>query len=100
MITPTAFLAVCPHQNEDGYIFPFEPNPSWSKFYAGGPEIKQYIVNTAEKYELKENAVFNTELVKLHWDENQGQWKLELDQNGTLIYDDADVLINGSGILK
>ena len=34
------------------------------------------------------------------WNEERGKWALELTQNGTIIHDEADVLINGSGILN
>jgi len=34
------------------YTYPFEPNPEWSNFYAGAPEILQYFQNFAKKYEL------------------------------------------------
>ncbi|KAJ5187667.1 hypothetical protein N7449_010661 [Penicillium cf. viridicatum] len=64
------------------YVLPFEPNPNWSKCYAGGGEIEKYLVDTVDKYGLKDPIVFDTKL------------------NGTIIHDEADVLINGSGILN
>lgn len=83
------------------YIFPFEPNPSWSKCYVGGDEIQQYMIDTANKYGLREKVVFKTRLVKSVWNEDRGKWNLELQQNGTdTIQDEADVLINASGILN
>lgn len=83
------------------YVFPFEPNPSWSKCYAGGGEIQQYMIDTADKYGLREKIVFNTRLVKSVWNEDQGKWSLELQQNDTeIIQDEADILINASGILN
>jgi cation diffusion facilitator CzcD-associated flavoprotein CzcO len=84
-----------------GYVFPFEPNPSWSKCYVGGPEIQQYIVNTVEKYGLKDKILFDTQLVKSIWNEELGKWSLELKQSdATIIHDEADILINASGILN
>ncbi|RAK98790.1 flavin-containing monooxygenase [Aspergillus ibericus CBS 121593] len=82
------------------YIFPFEPNPSWSKCYVGGAEIQQYFNDTVEKYGLKERIVFNTRLVKSIWNEEQGKWALELQQNDTIVHDEADILINAGGILN
>ncbi|CAI7663108.1 unnamed protein product [Penicillium viridicatum] len=82
------------------YVLPFEPNPNWSKCYVGGGEIEKYIVDTVDKYELKDPIVFDTKLVKSIWNEERGKWALELTQNGTIIHDEADVLINGSGILN
>ncbi|KAJ5617930.1 hypothetical protein N7537_003044 [Penicillium hordei] len=82
------------------YVLPFEPNPNWSKCYAGGDEIEKYIVDTVDKYGLRDPIVFDTKLVKSIWNEERGKWALELNQNGTIIHDEAEVLINGSGILN
>ncbi|KAF7590203.1 hypothetical protein BBP40_003178 [Aspergillus hancockii] len=82
------------------YQFPFAPNPNWSSYYGSGKEIQEYIVNTAEKYDLKERIKFNTRLVKAIWNEKQGKWKLRLEQGEFVIEDEADVLLDGSGILN
>ncbi|CAK45996.1 hypothetical protein AnigIFM59636_011314 [Aspergillus niger] len=82
------------------YVFPFEPNPSWSQSYAKGPEIEEYIRSTTEKYGLKERIIFNTRLVKSVWNEERGKWVLELKQNDTMVCDEADILINAGGILN
>ncbi|RMZ46525.1 monooxygenase [Aspergillus flavus] len=82
------------------YQFPFAPNPAWSSYYASGKEIQEYIVSTAEKYDLKENIKFNTKLVKAIWCETQGKWKLQLQQGGLIIEDEADIVLDGSGVLN
>lgn len=82
------------------YVFPFEPNPSWSQFYVRRPEIRQYILDTVEKYGLRDPIIFNTELLKSTWNEECGKWMLELRQNGAIIHDQADILMNGSGLLS
>lgn len=81
-------------------MFPFEPNPDWSKFYVGGAEIQQYILRTTAKYGLKERIVFNTRLLKAEWNEDSAKWKLQLEQAGRVFDDETDVLINGSGCLR
>ncbi|GIK05969.1 hypothetical protein Aspvir_010086 [Aspergillus viridinutans] len=82
------------------YVFPFEPNPNWSKFHASGSEIQDYIVNTTDKYGLRDKITFNTKLPEAVWNENDGKWNLTLEQAGSLIEDVADVVLDGSGILK
>ncbi|KAM0120697.1 hypothetical protein ACP6JC_002709 [Aspergillus fumigatus] len=82
------------------YVFPFEPNPNWSKFYVSGPEIQDYIVKTTDKYGLRDKITFNTKLLQVAWDEGDGKWKLTLEQGGSLIEDVADIVVDGSGILK
>ncbi|KAJ5109720.1 flavin-binding monooxygenase [Penicillium argentinense] len=81
------------------YVFPFAPNPSWSKFYVGGGEIKQYILDTVSKYDLDKNVIFGTELLRSTWDEEKGKWLLQLQRDGKEITDEADILFNGSGLL-
>ncbi|PWY76999.1 FAD/NAD(P)-binding domain-containing protein [Aspergillus heteromorphus CBS 117.55] len=80
------------------YVFPFEPNPFWSKCYAGGAEIEEYILKTVEKWELKKHVVLNTRLLGATWNEEHGKWKLKLEQDGAFLQDEADILINGGGI--
>ncbi|KAK4862652.1 hypothetical protein LT330_002785 [Penicillium expansum] len=82
------------------YIFPFEPNPNWSKCDADGAEIDKCIVDTVDKYGLKEPIVFDTKLVKSIWNQERCKWALELKQNDKIIHDEADFLTNGSGILN
>lgn len=84
------------------YTFPFEPNPSWSRFYASGGEILQYIKRTSDKYRLAEPVVFSSRVVSSIWDEQAGKWLLEIQQGNSqsLIQDDADILINATGFLS
>jgi cation diffusion facilitator CzcD-associated flavoprotein CzcO len=83
------------------YIFPFEPNPSWSKCYVGGAEIQEYILNTVQKYGLRYPIQFETRLISSIWNEETGKWRLQLRQgDGNVIDDEADILINASGILN
>ncbi|KAJ4152243.1 hypothetical protein NW754_004038 [Fusarium falciforme] len=81
------------------YTFSFEPNPDWSSFYASGPEIWNYIKRTTEKYNLDERVQFKSRVISSIWDDIAGKWKLKIEHNGHVIEDEADVLINGSGIL-
>ncbi|KAJ9361394.1 hypothetical protein C8Q69DRAFT_401042 [Paecilomyces variotii] len=83
------------------YVFPFEPNPDYSSFYAAGPEIWEYIKRTTTKYHLDEHVQFNSKVISTVWDEGAGSWKIKVQrQDGTIIEDSADVLVNASGILN
>ncbi|KAJ4229257.1 hypothetical protein NW757_014067 [Fusarium falciforme] len=82
------------------YTFPFEPNPDWTSFYASGPEIWNYIKRTTEKYNLDERVQLNSKVISSIWNDSNGKWELKIQQNGTVITDEADVLINGSGFLN
>ncbi|KAF2216564.1 hypothetical protein CERZMDRAFT_109427 [Cercospora zeae-maydis SCOH1-5] len=82
------------------YCFPFAPNPDWSSFYVGGQEILEYMVKTVDEYKLRDYIRVNTKLVAADWSEEKGRWLLKLEQNGSTINDEADVLINGAGFLN
>ncbi|KAL5320140.1 hypothetical protein ACEPPN_010941 [Leptodophora sp. 'Broadleaf-Isolate-01'] len=82
------------------YTFLFEPNPDWTSFFATGPEIWRYIKRTSDKYDLARQVQFNSRLVESVWDQDKGKWRLKIDQSGTIIEDEADILINSSGILN
>jgi cation diffusion facilitator CzcD-associated flavoprotein CzcO len=84
----------------DIYTFSFEPNPDWTTFYAKGSEIWEYIKRTTIKYNLDRDVHFDTTITSAIWDDATRKWKLRADNKGTIIEDDADILVNGSGILK
>lgn len=84
----------------DIYTFSFEPNPDWTTFYAKGPEIWEYIKRTTIKYNLDRDVQFNAGVKSAIWDERTKKWKVKVDSKGSIIEDEADILVNGSGILK
>jgi cation diffusion facilitator CzcD-associated flavoprotein CzcO len=82
------------------YTFSWEPNPDWSSFYAGGPEILAYIKRTAVKYSLTKDVHLNAKVVCTEWNEEDGKWHIQIEQNGKIIEDISDILVNASGYLN
>ncbi|KAI1619258.1 hypothetical protein EDD37DRAFT_217336 [Exophiala viscosa] len=82
------------------YTFLFEPNPDWSKYYATGPEIWQYIKKTSKKYQLEDHIQFNTRVVESIWNEQKSQWDIKVESNGQITETSADILVNAAGILN
>ncbi|KAF4959661.1 hypothetical protein FSARC_10671 [Fusarium sarcochroum] len=82
------------------YIFPFEGNPDWSKFYVNQEEIQSYIKSTAEKYNLTKYVQLSTTIKETIWNEESGTWKIKLEQGGEMKEDEADFVINASGFLN
>ncbi|CAG1978388.1 unnamed protein product [Fusarium graminearum] len=82
------------------YVFPFEGNPDWSRFYVGQEEIHDYIKRTAEKYNLTKYVQLNTTMKETIWDEESGKWKIKIEQGGEIKEDEADFVINASGFLN
>ncbi|KAI8713970.1 hypothetical protein NCS52_01116100 [Fusarium sp. LHS14.1] len=73
------------------YIFPFEGNPDWSKFYVDQKEIQAYIKRTAEKYDLGKHVQLNTTIRETVWDEGSAKWSIKLEQAGELKEDEPDI---------
>ncbi|SMR57333.1 unnamed protein product [Zymoseptoria tritici ST99CH_3D1] len=82
------------------YTFPFAPNPDWTSFYVGGPEILDYINKTASDYHLNEYVQLQSRVTSAIWSSEKGKWDITIDQQGHILSDEADILINGAGILN
>lgn len=60
------------------YSYSFEPNPSWSRLFAPGAELKQYAEHVADKYDLRRHMQFDTAVSGAVWDEEKAQWRVSL----------------------
>ncbi|KAJ9608745.1 hypothetical protein H2200_006516 [Cladophialophora chaetospira] len=81
------------------YAFPFDPNPSWSRFYSSGPEIHAYIKRTAQKWDLERNIKYNHKVVRAEWLPDIGNWKVTVEHSGLQRDEYCDVLISSQGVL-
>ncbi|OQV04641.1 hypothetical protein CLAIMM_09494 [Cladophialophora immunda] len=82
------------------YAFPFDPNTEWSKFYASGEEIFEYITRTVKKWNLDRDVQLNTKVVGAYWLDDSGKWKLLVEHNGIQREEFADILVSGQGFLN
>ncbi|MEB6479977.1 flavin-containing monooxygenase [Acinetobacter vivianii] len=62
------------------YSYSFEPNPSWSRVFAGQAEIKQYLQNTAQKYQVLPHVYFQHEALAASWSDQQQCWIVRTNQ--------------------
>lgn len=58
------------------YQLSFAPNPNWTRFFAPGPEIYQYLRDTAASLGLYEHLRPNAEVTQQQWDARAGLWRL------------------------
>lgn len=79
------------------YSYWFEPNPSWSRMYAPGAEIKAYAQNVADKYDVRRYMRFNTNVESARWDEDDKVWQVTIANGETLT---ARFLITATGFLS
>ncbi|GAA4477791.1 NAD(P)/FAD-dependent oxidoreductase [Enteractinococcus fodinae] len=61
------------------YSFSFRHNPRWSKTYAGGAEINDYLVTVAQEEGLAENTVFNRSVLEVRWNTGTQTWIVTTD---------------------
>ena len=55
---------------------------------------------TVDKYNLDEKVQLRSKVLEAIWDEGLAKWKIKVESTNGIIEDEADILINGSGILK
>ncbi|KAF9449468.1 FAD/NAD(P)-binding domain-containing protein [Macrolepiota fuliginosa MF-IS2] len=84
------------------YCWSFEPNPNWSSTYAGSDEIHEYFARFTDKYELRKYCQFKKQVSRAEWDNEKGQWNVEVTDvdTGNITRDWCHFLINGSGVLN
>ncbi|KAF2189456.1 hypothetical protein K469DRAFT_736803 [Zopfia rhizophila CBS 207.26] len=69
------------------YTFPFEPNPNWSAFYAGGQGIHDCSMRTAKEYNPYHDVKTSHRIVHAQFDEYDGIWNLKV-QHKDQVFDD------------
>ncbi|KAI8717009.1 hypothetical protein NCS52_00996100 [Fusarium sp. LHS14.1] len=84
------------------YQYSFAGNPNWSKFYAGGAEIQQYLKDIAWRYDVERYVRLRHHFEKADWNETTQKWTVTVKdlKNNTTVTDTADILIKGTGILN
>ena len=58
------------------YSFSFAPNPNWSKAFSPQPEIQSYLQQCVDRFGVREQIRFNTEIVSTVWLEEAAHWQL------------------------
>lgn len=83
------------------YSLSREVNPDWSNYYPQGAEYQAYLVSMADKYDLRRNIRFGTEVEALWWDEDRDQWQIRSrTADGTQAIDYARVVVTAAGYLN
>ena len=58
------------------YSLSFEPNPDWTRSFAGSSEIQAYLLRLVDKWRLRAHLRVSTEIVDARFDEETGSWAL------------------------
>ncbi len=78
------------------YSFSFAPNPNWSRTYPAQPEIRDYLLDVAERFGVRPHVRFGCELTEAAWDDEAQRWRIETSR-GLLT---AQVLVAAMGPLS
>lgn len=79
------------------YSYSFEPNPHWKHWYARGPELKEYAVHVAAKYDIRRHMRFGVSVEGARWDDEAGHWVVTTADGETLT---ATYLFTATGFLS
>ena len=76
------------------YTYEFAPNPEWSAYLVGGPEIQAYFEKVVDDYGVRPLIRFNSEIVQMEWRDDR--WELEA-VDGSISH--AHVVVVATGVL-
>lgn len=79
------------------YSFSFAPNPRWTRMFAPQPEIRAYMEDCVQRFNVGSHLRFDHELVNATYDETAHRWRLTF-ANGKRVC--ARVLVSGMGGLS
>ena len=84
------------------YQFSWRPNPEWSNFFAPAEEIRQYLCRVCDEENMRDSIKMQHRVSGAWWDEARGLWDLRILNvtTGEEFRDEANFIIDGSGILK
>lgn len=79
------------------YQFSFALKEDWSRRFGSQEEIREYLRSVAIEYGVRDKVRFETEVTAATFDEDSGEWVVELDDGETV---EVDVLICATGQLS
>jgi len=80
------------------YSFSWEIWPDWHHYHPQGADMQQYLLEAADKYDLRRNMRFNTAVESLVYDEKAGTWTVTVrNADGTREDIVVNAVINGHG---
>jgi len=83
------------------YSYSFEPNHDWPNHFSTRAELFAYFDRCAEKYGIKDEIRFDTEVVSAAYDEGTGRWKVVArTREGSPLEIEANAIISAVGQLN
>lgn len=82
------------------YQFGFVKKHPWTEYYARGAEVRNYLEMVAKRYGIYDRIKLRTEVTSLLWNEERGQWDIELLQDGVVIHESATIVSGATGLFN
>ncbi|KAK2056623.1 FAD/NAD(P)-binding domain-containing protein [Colletotrichum caudatum] len=84
------------------YQFSFCQNTQWSKFYAPGEEIQNYLKKVVGHYQLQRFIKLRHKVIGATWSQENGKWAVAVEnlETGEKIVDEADFILYATGLLS
>lgn len=80
------------------YSFSWEIWPDWQHYHPHGADMQRYMVEVADKYDMRRHIQFNTRVESLVYDEATGAWTVTVRRaDGSSEAIVANAVINGHG---
>ena len=72
-------------------------NYPWKDHYVKQPDVLAYLSHVVERYDLRKNMQFNTELTEAHWDDSKQKWVVQTSTDETFT---ARYVVTALGLLS
>ena len=83
------------------YSFSFERNPNWSGYFSKRDELYEYFERCTDKFGIRDNIQFNTEVRAMRYNEDAGLWQVDVKRgDGSEETLTANVVISAVGQLN
>lgn len=79
------------------YSFSYAMNSQWSRLFAPGAEIQNYIQGVAEQFKIKEHIQYNSSVESISFIEQENHWQVNL-KGGEKLF--SQYVISATGILN
>ncbi|MFF0491677.1 flavin-containing monooxygenase [Nocardia sp. NPDC003482] len=77
------------------YSYSFALNPDWTRSFSRQPEIQRYISDVADRYQVRDKHLFDTEMTSARWNEADARWEVQTSRGAFT----TDILISAIGAL-